>query len=261
VGYTHGGRDRPAAGDHEKRHEHVYELHAHRLAGLPHDGVAPGREVLRGADVWWGSLVTGMRNASGQMHMRNRYYDPASGQFTQPDPIGLAGGLNAYGFAAGDPVSYSDPYGLCPEHLRNPNTGLCPGNLTVQEWQAVMDQVPNMSDASGARTETMLVAGLIRGDNLPGDIFGEVRPEAPDAIYINRTFNGPVSDGVTYRGSIFENPTELGKTVVHEGKHTFQLRGIYPGRDANEFMRVHGGEAEFQARIYHLKNYRGHPSP
>jgi hypothetical protein len=55
-----------------------------------------------------------MRDASGQMYMRNRYYDPATGQFTQTDPIGLAGGLNAYGFAAGDPVSYSDPYGLCP---------------------------------------------------------------------------------------------------------------------------------------------------
>jgi uncharacterized protein RhaS with RHS repeats len=47
------------------------------------------------------------------MYMRNRYYDPATGQFTQTDPIGLAGGLNAYGFADGDPVSYDDPYGLC----------------------------------------------------------------------------------------------------------------------------------------------------
>jgi RHS repeat-associated protein len=32
-----------------------------------------------------------MRDASGQMYMRNRYYDPATGQFTQTDPIGLAG--------------------------------------------------------------------------------------------------------------------------------------------------------------------------
>ncbi|HEX6037621.1 RHS repeat-associated core domain-containing protein [Longimicrobium sp.] len=63
--------------------------------------------------VWYGGLVDGMRDASGQMYMRNRYYDPATGQFTQTDPIGLAGGLNAYGFAAGDPVTYSDPYGLC----------------------------------------------------------------------------------------------------------------------------------------------------
>ncbi|MCA1792265.1 MAG: RHS repeat-associated core domain-containing protein, partial [Thioalkalivibrio sp.] len=63
---------------------------------------------------WYGSLSVGMRDASGQMYMRNRYYNPQTGQFTQPDPIGLAGGMNAYGFAAGDPVSYSDPFGLCP---------------------------------------------------------------------------------------------------------------------------------------------------
>jgi RHS repeat-associated protein len=66
------------------------------------------------AHYWFGSQAIGMRDASGQMYMRNRYYDPATGQFTQPDPIGLAGGLNSYGFAAGDPVSYDDPYGLCP---------------------------------------------------------------------------------------------------------------------------------------------------
>jgi hypothetical protein len=28
--------------------------------------------------------------------------------------VGLAGGLNLYGFAAGDPVNFSDPFGLCP---------------------------------------------------------------------------------------------------------------------------------------------------
>lgn len=28
------------------------------------------------------------------------------------DPIGLAGGLNLYGFAGGDPVNFSDPFGL-----------------------------------------------------------------------------------------------------------------------------------------------------
>jgi RHS repeat-associated protein len=65
---------------------------------------------------WFGGLTDGMRDASGQMYKRNRYYDPATGQFTQPDPIGIAGGLNVYGFAVGDPVSYSDPYGLKVEH-------------------------------------------------------------------------------------------------------------------------------------------------
>jgi murein DD-endopeptidase MepM/ murein hydrolase activator NlpD len=33
------------------------------------------------------------------------------------DPIGLAGGLNVYGYAGGDPINLSDPFGLCPQHL------------------------------------------------------------------------------------------------------------------------------------------------
>lgn len=47
-------------------------------------------------------------------YRRNRFYDGTTGQFNQQDPIGLAGGANAYGFSKGDPVNYSDPFGLCP---------------------------------------------------------------------------------------------------------------------------------------------------
>ena len=68
---------------------------------------------------WHGSLIGDKQDASGLHCRRNRYYDPATGRFTQEDPIGLAGGLNLYGFAAGDPVSYSDPYGLCPDSLKS----------------------------------------------------------------------------------------------------------------------------------------------
>jgi RHS repeat-associated protein len=57
--------------------------------------------------------VEDRRDAAQTMHRRNRQYDPATGRFTQEDPIGLGGGLNLYGFADGDPVNYSDPFGLC----------------------------------------------------------------------------------------------------------------------------------------------------
>ena len=70
-----------------------------RNGGLPHD-------------YWHGTLLEGKRDESGFRYMRNRYYDPLTGRFTQEDPIGLAGGLNAYGFAAGDPINFSDPFGL-----------------------------------------------------------------------------------------------------------------------------------------------------
>ncbi|HEX9743506.1 MAG TPA: RHS repeat-associated core domain-containing protein, partial [Nitrospiraceae bacterium] len=64
---------------------------------------------------WFGSLIQDKADESGLIYMRNRYYDPATGRFTQEDPIGLAGGLNLYGFAGGDPINFSDPFGLCPE--------------------------------------------------------------------------------------------------------------------------------------------------
>ena len=73
-----------------------------------------------------GSLIEDKRDGSGLLFRRNRYMDPATGRFTQEDPIGLAGGLNLYGFASGDPVNFSDPFGLCPPKTRAdmpPTTG------------------------------------------------------------------------------------------------------------------------------------------
>jgi RHS repeat-associated protein len=82
----------------------------------------PGQEVgltftrpytQRGPRSWYGDVSQGNADASGQIYMRNRYYDPVTGRFTQEDPIGLGGGMNLYGFADGDPVNYTDPFGLC----------------------------------------------------------------------------------------------------------------------------------------------------
>jgi YD repeat-containing protein len=40
---------------------------------------------------WMGSLIGGHRNAGGAMYLRNRYYDPRTGQFTQTDPDWVRG--------------------------------------------------------------------------------------------------------------------------------------------------------------------------
>ena len=76
---------------------------------------------------WAGSLVQDKRDASGLMYRRNRYFDPGTGRFTQPDPIGVGGGLNSYGFAGGDPVNFGDPFGLCkkPKGLKKGEIGVC----------------------------------------------------------------------------------------------------------------------------------------
>ncbi|WP_222102481.1 RHS repeat-associated core domain-containing protein [Gilliamella apicola] len=40
-----------------------------------------------------------------------RYYDPDTGRFTQPDPIGLLGGINLYQYAPNG-LTWIDPWGL-----------------------------------------------------------------------------------------------------------------------------------------------------
>jgi RHS repeat-associated protein len=83
-------------------------------------GVAWQKKVFAFAEeqslgAWIGTLVENKEDQSGLVFRRNRYYDQATGRFTQEDPIGLAGGLNLYGYAGGDPVNFSDPFGLCPD--------------------------------------------------------------------------------------------------------------------------------------------------
>ncbi|MGE0084748.1 MAG: RHS repeat-associated core domain-containing protein [Desulfococcaceae bacterium] len=41
----------------------------------------------------------------------HRYYDPDTGRYLTPDPIGLEGGMNLYAYVQNNPVNYVDPYG------------------------------------------------------------------------------------------------------------------------------------------------------
>jgi RHS repeat-associated protein len=49
---------------------------------------------------------------TGLYYSRNRYYNPSSGRFISPDPIGYGDGMNMYAYVGNDPMNATDPTGL-----------------------------------------------------------------------------------------------------------------------------------------------------
>lgn len=49
---------------------------------------------------------------TGLYYNHHRYYDPKTGRYITPDPLGLAGGNNLYTYVNNSPVHYNDPVGL-----------------------------------------------------------------------------------------------------------------------------------------------------
>jgi RHS repeat-associated protein len=179
------------------------------------------------APSWQGSLVEDKRDGTGLTFRRNRYVDPNSGQFTQEDPIGLAGGLNLYGFASGDPVNFSDPFGLCPPEKRDKD-GRCPGGLTVAQWDRVEYAAKNrMTPEARALVLGLLERGKIHSK--PGVISGFKQVAAvtssltKNADFAEETFSYELGD--------------FAFLLAHEAQHTRQFF-MSPGKrepDADAF--------------------------
>jgi RHS repeat-associated protein len=59
------------------------------------------------AHAWRGKRM----DATGFYWLGARHYEPSSGRFLSPDPLGHAGSLDLYSYANGDPINYVDPDG------------------------------------------------------------------------------------------------------------------------------------------------------
>ncbi|MGD9160247.1 MAG: RHS repeat-associated core domain-containing protein, partial [Desulfobacteraceae bacterium] len=48
---------------------------------------------------------------TGLHYNYHRYYDPSTGRYLTPDPIGLSGGINLYTYVENNPINWIDPEG------------------------------------------------------------------------------------------------------------------------------------------------------
>ena len=63
----------------------------------------------------WRYLGKRIDQETGLVYFGYRYYEPVTGRWISPDPIGTADGPNLYSFAHNNPLSFTDLFGLATE--------------------------------------------------------------------------------------------------------------------------------------------------
>lgn len=168
---------------------------------------------------WFGTITTQDPDGSGELYKRNRYYDPTQGRFTQEDPIGLAGGLNIYGFAGGDPVDYSAPFGL-----------LC--CFSPRDFQQIVNNVARSTEFLVKLEPAMLVVA-----NLPTVGVGDAAL-SPEVADLGKVLQSGAGSGILTSAGV---ATRVAETTGGTIEQMSKSEGFK--------VRVMDGKAEILARI------------
>ncbi|GAB1646586.1 RHS repeat-associated core domain-containing protein [Krasilnikovia sp. MM14-A1259] len=218
-----------------------------------------GATTATGNDAGNTARFTGRTDdGTGLYYYRNRYYDPSSGRFLSPDPLGQLTGTNPYAYVNDQPTDLTDPFGLKPEGEENqgdPESCPSPNSFTgdtpvlmadgttkpisrIKLGERVQSNDPHVGE-SGAHP----VTALIRGD-------GEKR-------LIDVTLDGlqPSKALTATAGHVFwvdsdGNPNTPGGEWVHAGE---LRRGQWLRTADGHLVRVAGTHAHSQhATVYNL---------
>jgi RHS repeat-associated protein len=181
----------------------------------------PGSGTGSNPKRWMGTFVANGQGTTGMLYRRNRYFSPVSGQFTQSDPIGIAGGMNAFGFAEGDPVNFSDPFGFCP----NPTaSGLGSLQCVLQDFLAggrqALGNAENILTNAGGRLE-VYVRGGVGAFSTEASVTGNGRPAVRVGPEVS---TDAIGGGVGVRVSIHEAPSN--SVIVSGNMEVGRVKGL-----------------------------------
>jgi len=100
---------------------------------------------------------------TGLIYLRNRYYDPSIGRFTQEDPA--KDGLNWYVYCANDPVNMVDPQGLAPGYWYKANALLDTSVQHTEQEERNMDSAIQ-AYKDGFLTEEQLSKNIVQNGGI-----------------------------------------------------------------------------------------------
>ncbi|HIC2036484.1 RHS repeat-associated core domain-containing protein [Enterobacter soli] len=159
---------------------------------------------------------------TGLFYNLHRYYDPRHGRYITPDPVGLAGGLNGYAYADGDPVGWVDPLrlkgmpgsGAHSDDDRTQNPTIPHPEFDDYIQQDKLDlQIEKLRNGEETWVNSVADARNIL-DNMP-----ELKPSG-GGDFIPGTFDPPG----TYRGDLINQKNPSDDTYVHT---TGEVRHMY----------------------------------
>lgn len=106
---------------------------------------------------------------TGLHYNRFRYYDPRTGRYLSPDPLGLRGGIDPYAYVE-DPLARMDPLGLIDDcDIDDVTRAMMDKNGLTQESLLYRTMDPQYLDEAA-----MTVAGNPNSMALVGDVYNEV---------------------------------------------------------------------------------------
>jgi len=151
----------------------------------------------------------------------NRYYDPQTGRYLTPDPIGLEGGVNLYVYCLNAPVNLNDPVGLLTAMggvgLRVTLPGIGAETGLFAAWGSEKNKYRRLALVY---IETFVAGGVSAGKGVWGGLWSGDVSELSDATEIGLDLPLPV----TSVSVLFDGKGNVGFTV---GTPTYWGAGVF----------------------------------